>query len=134
MVVEYNCIQKYLDLSKAEQYFSITYYDLRHILLYYINTNEILRELSRENIMLFSHVKGSPLLWIHHKSRLSQLKTILSEMVWSFLNGLVLKNISLVRCDLSWNKFQHSKRNFVSPRGHVISYLCFFLTPPALYK
>ena len=26
----------------------------------------------------------------------------------------VLKNISLVR-------FQHSKRNFVSPRGHVIS-------------
>ena len=53
MVVEYNCIQKYLDLSKAEQYFSITYYNLRHILLYYINTNEILRELSSENMMLF---------------------------------------------------------------------------------
>lgn len=62
MVVEYKCIQKYLDLSKAEQYFSITYYNVRHILLYYINTNEILRELSRENIMIFSPVKGSPLL------------------------------------------------------------------------
>ena len=31
------------------------------------------------------------------------------------------KNISLVRCAHSWNIFQHSKRNFVSPRGHVIS-------------
>ena len=31
------------------------------------------------------------------------------------------KNISLVRCPHSWNTFQHSKRSFVSPRGHVIS-------------
>ena len=31
------------------------------------------------------------------------------------------KNISLVRCAHSWNIFQLSKRNFVSPRGHVIS-------------
>ena len=30
------------------------------------------------------------------------------------------KNISFVRCPHSWNIFQRSKRNFVSPRGHVI--------------
>ena len=35
---------------------------------------------------------------------------------------LVLKkNISLVRCAHLWNVFQHSKRNFVPLRGHVIS-------------
>ena len=33
----------------------------------------------------------------------------------------VEKNISLVRSAHSWNIFQYSKRNFVSPRGHVIS-------------
>ena len=48
-------------------------------------------------------------------------------------NGLVFhwcscwKNISLVRCAHSWNIFQHSKRNFLSPRGHVISFL--YLSP-----
>ena len=34
---------------------------------------------------------------------------------------LVLKKISLVRCAHSGNIFQQSKRNFVSPRGHVLS-------------
>ena len=34
---------------------------------------------------------------------------------------LVLKNISLVCCTHSWNIFQHSKRNFASPRSLVIS-------------
>ena len=38
---------------------------------------------------------------------------------------LVLKNISLVCCAHSWNIFQHSKRNFVSLRGHVISSISF---------
>ena len=33
----------------------------------------------------------------------------------------VEKNISLVRCPHSRNIFQHSKRNFVSLHGHVIS-------------
>ena len=33
----------------------------------------------------------------------------------------MVKNISLVRCAHSGNIFQHSKRNFVSPRSHVIS-------------
>ena len=42
---------------------------------YYINTNEIPGELSRENL-ISSHVKISPLLWLHNKSRLSHQKTI----------------------------------------------------------
>ena len=36
----------------------------------------------------------------------------------------VEKNISLFRYAHSWNIFQHSKRNFVSPRSHVISSIC----------
>ena len=43
--------------------------------IYYINTNEIPGELSRENL-ISSHVKISPLLWLHNKSRLSHQKTI----------------------------------------------------------
>ena len=43
--------------------------------LYYINTNEIPGELSRENL-ISSHVKISPLLWLHNKKRLSHQKTI----------------------------------------------------------
>ena len=45
------------------------------IILYYINTNEIPGELARENL-LSSHVKISPLLWLHNKSRLSHQKTV----------------------------------------------------------
>ena len=44
-------------------------------LFYYINTNEIPGELSRENL-ISSHVKISPSLWQHNKSRLSHQKTI----------------------------------------------------------
>ena len=47
--------------------------------IYYINTNEIPGELSRENL-ISSHVKISPLLWLHNKSRLSHQKTI--KMKW----------------------------------------------------
>ena len=47
-----------------------------------------------ENIMLFSHVKWSLLIWLHNNSRLSQRLLV---------------------------KYLHSKRNFVSLRGHVIS-------------
>ena len=38
---------------------------------YYINTNEIPGELWRENV-ISTHVKRSPLLWLHNKSRLLQ--------------------------------------------------------------
>ena len=48
-------------------------------LIYYINTNEIPGELLRENLTS-SHVKISPLLWLHNKSLLSHQKTI--KMKW----------------------------------------------------
>ena len=38
---------------------------------------------------------------------------------------LLLKNISRVSAANEWNIFQHSKRNFVSPRGHVVSSIYF---------
>ena len=57
--------------------------------LLYINTNEIPGELLRENMIslhLFSHVKRSPLLWLHNKLNLLQKKKIyLCEMVWHFI-------------------------------------------------
>ena len=43
--------------------------------VYYINNNEILGELSWENV-ISSHVKISPLLWLDNKSRLSHQNTI----------------------------------------------------------
>ena len=46
---------------------------------YYVNTNEIPGELSHENLM-FSHVKMSPLLWLHNKLRLSHQK--ISKVKW----------------------------------------------------
>ena len=63
---------------------------------------------TRENNTLFSHVKISPLLWLHNKSRLSLFH-------WC-------------RCAQSWNISQHSKGNFVSPSGHVISSMFLFFS------
>ena len=40
--------------------------------------------------MLSSHVKISPLLWLHNKSRLSHQKTIKSEMVWQFIGVCII--------------------------------------------
>ena len=45
------------------------------ISFYYINTNEIPGEFSRENL-ISSHVKISPFLWLHDKSRLAHQKSI----------------------------------------------------------
>ena len=111
---------------------------------YYINNNEIPGELSRENL-ISSHVKITCYLhmWKYYRcygyiiNRAFHTKKLLK---W---NGLVVhwclynkqnitwplgytkflfscwKNISLARCAHSWNTFQHSKRNFVSPSGHI---------------
>ena len=116
-------------------------------MFYYINTNEIPGELSREN-MISSHVKITCYfhMWkyhccygaLHNKSRLSQEKNCFNEMVWYFIGVYIInrtlhgrlrirnfssrvENISLVRGAYLWNIFQHLKRNIVSPRGHVIS-------------
>ena len=66
---------------------------------YYINTNEMPGELSRENLiftcennMLSSHVKISPLLWLHNKSRLSHQKNYWSEMVWYFIGVYIINS------------------------------------------
>ena len=68
-----------------------------------------------------------------------QTKNYLSKMVWHFIGVYIInrtlhgclevwnfsscveKNISPIRCAHSWNVFQHSKRNLVSPCGHEIS-------------
>ena len=74
-------------------------------------------------------------------------KICFSEMVWYFIGVYIInrtlhgrleirnfssrvENISLVRCAHSWNIFQHSKRNFVSPRSHVISSITLKVTSP----
>ena len=83
--------------------------------IYYINTNEIPSELLRENL-ISSHVKISPLLWLHNKPHPFRPKNYLSKMVWHFIGVYIInrtlhgrleirnsssrveKNISLVRC------------------------------------
>ena len=62
--------------------FKVKVLELRNVLfnkdnkiIYYINANEIPGELSHKNL-ISSHVKISPLLWLHNKSRLSHQKTI----------------------------------------------------------
>jgi len=71
--------------------------------------------------MLFSHVKISPLLWLHNKSGLSQEKNCFIEMVWHFIGVYTINRTLHGRLEIRNFSFQHSKRNFVSPRGHVIS-------------
>ena len=56
---------------------------------YYINTNEIPGEISRENL-ISSPVKISPLLWLHDKSRLSHQKNYVSEMVKYFIGVYII--------------------------------------------
>ena len=106
---------------------------------------------TRENNMLFSHVKMSPLRWLHNKFAPFAEKNCFIEMVWYFIGVYIInstlhgrleirnfssrvENILLVRCAHSWNIFQHSKRNFVSPRGHVISSICNICTSIQIHK
>ena len=91
------------------------------------NTNEIPGELSCENT-ISSLVKRSPLLWLHNKSRLSQEKKNLTEMVLYSIGFYIINRTLHGRLDirnfssrLVLKIFQHSKRNFVSPHVHVIS-------------
>ena len=86
--------------------------------------------------MLFSHVKMSPLRWLHNQSGLLQEKTVWYLIGVYIINRTLhdrleirifssrVENISLVRCTHSWNIFQHSKRNFaVSARPCNILYV-----------
>ena len=49
--------------------------------IYYINTNEIPGELLLDNL-ISSHVKMSPLLWLHDKSRLKNKKKKTTKVKW----------------------------------------------------
>ena len=77
---------------------------------YYINTNEIPGELSREN-MISSHLKITCYfhMWKYHRCYGYIINRAFRRKKPFHWNGLVFH----------WC-FQHSKRNFVSPRGHVI--------------
>jgi len=69
---------------------------------------------SRKNNTLSSHVKRSPLLWLHNKSCVSQRKwdTKFLFSCWKIFHSFTA---------LSREIFFKTKRNFVSLRGHVIS-------------
>ena len=96
------------------------------LLIFIISTNEIPGELSRENF-ISSHVKITCNLhtlkyhccYGYIINRTFHTKKLLK---W---NGLVfhwyLFNKQNICCAHSWNIFQHSKRNFISPYGDVIS-------------
>ena len=88
-------------------------------LFYYINTNEIPSELSRQN-MISSHVKRSLLLWLHSKiTPLVPFVDSFSTEIRNFSSRVDKYFTRSLRSPLKY--FQHSKTNFVSPRGHVIS-------------
>ena len=101
----------------------------RDITVYCINTNEIPGELSRESL-ISSHVKITCYLdmckchrcYDYIINRAFHTKILLK---W---NGLVVHWCSYNKDYITWplgdTKFLfscHSKRNFVSPRGHLIS-------------
>ena len=110
-----------------------------NIISCYINTSEIPSELSRENYnMLSSHVKRSPLLWLHNKSRLWKQADLvchwclynkqnitfwLMDMNFIFLCSTWYLTCSLHSLGRYW--VDHSKIKFISMCGHVISSIYF---------
>ena len=80
-----------------------------------------------ENNMLFSHVKKSPMLWLHNKSCLTQPKIFYWNGLafrWCFewikrymatwrykISLLVLKNISLIRCSVQPPKWPQPRND-----------------------
>ena len=73
---------------------------------------------TRENNMLSSHVKRSPLLWLHNGTFRSK-----SETVWDFI-GVYIINRTL-HGHLELRNF--SKKNFISPSSHVHVISSFYL-------
>ena len=63
-----NVVGKNLLTTKIKKKKELTYF-------YYINTDEILSELSHKNL-ISSHVKISQLPWLHNKPHLSDQKSI----------------------------------------------------------
>ena len=79
--------------------------------------------------------KRSPGLWTNFRKYWEIVGKWRRCVLWTFyiinrkLHGRFIFScwidISLACCAHSWNIFQHSKLNFVSPRGRVISSTCF---------
>ena len=72
-----------------------------------------------ENNRLFSRVNARKLTWYFIGVYI--INRILDGRLEMRNFSSRVENISLVHCAHSWNIFQHSKRNFVSPRNHIIS-------------
>ena len=99
---------------------------------YYINTSEIPSELSRENF-ISSHVKRSPSLWLHNKSRLwtaadwvfhwclyNKHNITNSLMDMNFIFSCSTRYITHSLRSMVRYRVDHSKTKFISTRGHVI--------------
>ena len=120
----------------------------RNISFYCINTNEIQGELSLENMIFTCEITCYLHMWKDYRCYGYIINRAFRRKKMSNWNGFVfhwcyiinrtlhsrleirnfsprVEDISLVRCAHSWNIFQHSKRNFVSPHRHVISSMCY---------
>ena len=73
---------------------------------------------THENNMLSSHVKISPLLWLHNKSRLSHQKTIKVE----WFGRLEIQNFSSP-VEKIFHSFAALTREIFFTNGREISYL-----------
>ena len=116
-------VQLHVDLETLVCNFSI----------YYINTSEIPRELSRENF-ISSHVKRSPSLWLHNKSHLwKQADLVFHWCLYNkqdimctcvdmnFIFTCSTRYLTCSLCLLVRYRVDHLKIKFLSTHGHVIS-------------
>ena len=99
-------------------------------------------ELSRENmissqakIICYLHIWNDhrSAIGLYNKSRLSQKKLLKWNGFWYFIGVYIINRTLHERFEIQyfssrlmsaaneWNIIHHSKRNFISPRGHVIS-------------
>ena len=101
------CIQKHMAFGWLSE--------RSDIYIYCINTNEIPRELSRENL-ISSHVKISPLLWLHNKLHLSDQKTISGRLEIRNFSSRVKKIFHLFAA-LTRDIFFNTRREISYPRA-----------------
>ena len=113
--------------------------------IYYINTSEIPSELSRENF-ISSHVKRSPSLWLHNKSRLWKQADLVfhwclynkqnitySLMDMNFIFSCSTRYLTSERSERVRYRVEHEKIKFISTRGHVISSIYFITSKSYKY-
>ena len=108
--------------SSKDRYYDYKNLILSNIFIYYINNSEIPSELSRENF-ISSHVKRSPSLRLHNKSRLWKQADLVFH--WYLHNKQnitysLMDMIFIFSCSTPY-RVDHSKIKFISTRGRVIS-------------